>query len=560
MSKWAKYVKKYCAEWEMEEPLREWLRAVQGDERKAACLYCRSEIRAHHTDLIKHMGTEKHRRNAARFAAQVGSAAGPDVQAAKKTSESGLRADSLALHLASFRATIDAAVCEFARAVSSSLADLQIKISVDENLSTRLESQGDTLIYSEGSREDCRRNSIPLENCLWNQHGSWMSQQTRRQDEAVERMKKSYGQSLQQWSEKEGRGVAMFSLSHSQSASLPRGVKDNSIDEEVGSPLFRPEVPQGAESEKHKPEPVNILYEDHQQYSVRIKEESDEQNSLHNTEINTPNICHVKEEVHEVYFDQASPDICKQTDQAEVSEMDIATLPLKAGGSSSQHPSENTSTSEHVKETLQVSFISGDQNNNESVLTLSSEEHSMDDFVLQLGCTEHGRKLNKRENVHKAHYNCRRNGSSGSAESSTTFAHLSGLKVHRRVNSEEKPYICLECGKTFGQHSILQAHQRIHTGEKPYTCLVCKSSFTQLDNLKRHQKIHTVEKSHSCIACGKSLGTLMNIEIHSHVHNEETLNRCTKCESSFSQMDNLIEHQRMHTDQEATGATQPGHL
>ena len=58
-----KIPKKYCKDWEKEEILKEWISSVQGDDQKAYCKYCKTEIRAHHGDLVPHAKTEKHKRN-----------------------------------------------------------------------------------------------------------------------------------------------------------------------------------------------------------------------------------------------------------------------------------------------------------------------------------------------------------------------------------------------------------------------------------------------------------------------------------------------------------------
>lgn len=60
--KWGKYGKKYRKEWETEKGLKEWIRSVPNDDRKAFCKYCNCEVRAHHGDLVAHAATEKHKK------------------------------------------------------------------------------------------------------------------------------------------------------------------------------------------------------------------------------------------------------------------------------------------------------------------------------------------------------------------------------------------------------------------------------------------------------------------------------------------------------------------
>lgn len=67
MSKWAKYSKKYNKEWEKEDGLKEWILSVPGDEKHAACKFCKTTVRAHHADLVNHSKTEKHKKNATPF-------------------------------------------------------------------------------------------------------------------------------------------------------------------------------------------------------------------------------------------------------------------------------------------------------------------------------------------------------------------------------------------------------------------------------------------------------------------------------------------------------------
>ncbi|XP_066950810.1 zinc finger protein 862-like [Macrobrachium rosenbergii] len=58
---WSVYKKHYNPKWESEEPLRDWVKRVPGDETKARCRFCNAVIRAHHSDLMKHANTATHK-------------------------------------------------------------------------------------------------------------------------------------------------------------------------------------------------------------------------------------------------------------------------------------------------------------------------------------------------------------------------------------------------------------------------------------------------------------------------------------------------------------------
>ncbi len=110
---------------------------------------------------------------------------------------------------------------------------------------------------------------------------------------------------------------------------------------------------------------------------------------------------------------------------------------------------------------------------------------------------------------------------------------------------------CHLCHKKFSYQHILDAHLNWHKGDRPYICEICGASYPLQSSLKHHiAVIHEKKKrakDKKCPHCEKAFCTTAELKTHMSFHSDERNCVCNECGKAYKIKAHLMKHMETHS-------------
>uniref|UniRef100_T1J483 C2H2-type domain-containing protein n=1 Tax=Strigamia maritima TaxID=126957 RepID=T1J483_STRMM len=121
---------------------------------------------------------------------------------------------------------------------------------------------------------------------------------------------------------------------------------------------------------------------------------------------------------------------------------------------------------------------------------------------------------------------------------------------HHTVHNKLRPFLCNYCGYAASCRSTLKMHMRQHTGEKPFSCNFCAYRTADHNSLRRHKMRHSGEKPYKCPFC--PYACIQSSTYKTHLKNkhpgqdEGLMYSCNLCAFRTIKKENFITHMADH--------------
>ena len=102
------------------------------------------------------------------------------------------------------------------------------------------------------------------------------------------------------------------------------------------------------------------------------------------------------------------------------------------------------------------------------------------------------------------------------------------------VHEKQKDYVCEYCTKGFGRKYELNNHIiSVHEKGGKYACPYCAKRYPKESDMRIHERVHTGEKPFVCDSCGRAFASRKSLKLHSEQHGEKPW-LCSTCGEGFT--------------------------